>query len=59
MAGGLSIGAIHNSMDQQHRTTFCLLDDTRSSYKHVFFVDIGFLVDTSSDVHSRLSLIHI
>ena len=38
-------------MDQQHRTTFCALEDARSSYKPAFFKDSGFLIDASLELH--------
>ena len=37
-------------MDQQHRTTFCALEDARGSYKPTIFIDSGVLVDTSPQV---------
>ena len=43
-------GTIHGRIDQQHRTTFCALEDRRSSYKPPFFVDSGFLVGASFEV---------
>ena len=38
-------------MDKQHRATFYALKDARSSYKLAIFMDSGFLVDASSEVH--------
>ena len=39
-----------DTIDQQHRTTFCALKHARSSYKPTIFMDSGFLVDTSLEM---------
>ena len=43
-------GTTHSSIDQLHRTTFCAMKHTRSSYKLTIFMDSGFLVDTSLEM---------
>lgn len=43
-------GTTHSSKDQQHRTTFKTLEDTRGSSKPAVFMDSGVLVDASSEV---------
>ena len=41
----------YDNMDRQQRTAFYPLKDARSSYKLAIFMDSGFLVDASLEVH--------
>ena len=50
--GGDSFIATTDSIRQQHRTAFCALKHTRSSYKlAIYYVDSGLLFDASSEVY--------
>ena len=40
-----------SSIRQQHRTTFCALKHTRSSYKPTINMDSGLSIDASSEVY--------
>ena len=50
--GGDSFLATTDSIRRQHRTAFCTLKHTRSSYKlAIYYVDSGLSFDASSEVH--------